>query len=78
LIDIGISRVKYPEPTERMAVRSTVKGEEEKIGSALNQLQKEDPSLQVENSMELKQIILSGQGEEHLNVIATCSNIASN
>ena len=68
-IDIGISRVKYPEPTERMAVRSIEKGEEEKIGSALNQLQKEDPSLQVENSKELKQIILSGQGEEHLNVI---------
>ncbi len=68
-IDIGISRVKYPEPTERMAVRSAEKGEEEKIGSALNQLQKEDPSLRVENSKELKQIILSGQGEEHLNVI---------
>jgi len=68
-IDIGISRVNYPEPTERMAVRSTEKGEEEKIGAALNQLQKEDPSLQVENSKELKQIILSGQGEEHLNVI---------
>jgi len=68
-IDIGISRVKYPEPTERMAVRSTEKGEEEKIGAALNQLQREDPSLQVENSKELKQIILSGQGEEHLNVI---------
>ncbi len=68
-IDIGISRVRYPEPTERMAVRSTEKGEEEKIGSALNQLQKEDPSLRVENSKELKQIILSGQGEEHLNVV---------
>ncbi len=68
-LDIGISRVKYPEPTERMAVRSKEKGEEEKIGSALNQIQREDPSLRVENSKELNQIILSGQGEEHLNVI---------
>ncbi len=68
-IDIGIAKVKYPEPTERMAVRSKEKGDEEKIGAALNQLQREDPSLQVENSMELRQIILSGQGEEHLNVI---------
>ncbi len=68
-IDIGIAKVKYPEPTERMAVRSKEKGEEEKIGSALNQLQREDPSLQVENSKELRQIILSGQGEEHLNVV---------
>lgn len=68
-IETGISRVSYPEPTERMAVRSSVKGDEEKIGSALNQLQKEDPSLQVENSKELRQIILSGQGEEHLNVV---------
>ena len=68
-LDIGISRVNYPEPTERMAVRSQEKGEEEKIGSALNQIQREDPSLRVENSMELNQIILSGQGEEHLNVV---------
>ncbi|MDI6402407.1 GTP-binding protein, partial [Balneolaceae bacterium ANBcel3] len=68
-LDFGIAKVKYPEPTERMAVRSQEKGEEEKIGAALNQIQREDPSLRVENSMELKQIILSGQGEEHLNVI---------
>ncbi len=68
-LDLGISRVEYPEPTERMAVRSKEKGEEEKIGSALNQIQREDPSLRVENSQELKQIILSGQGEEHLNVV---------
>ncbi|MDG5766552.1 elongation factor G [Balneolales bacterium ANBcel1] len=68
-LDIGVSKITYPEPTERMAVRSREKGEEEKIGSALNQIQREDPSLHVENSMELKQIILSGQGEEHLNVV---------
>lgn len=68
-LDLAVSGIQYPEPTERMAVRSTVKGEEEKIGAALNQIQREDPSLRVENSMELRQIILSGQGEEHLNVI---------
>lgn len=68
-LNIGISKITYPEPTERMAVRSKQKGEEEKIGAALNQIQREDPSLQVENSVELRQIILSGQGEEHLNVV---------
>ncbi len=68
-IDIGISKVNYPEPTERMAVRSQMKGEEEKIGTALNQIQREDPALRVENSIELKQVILSGQGEEHLGVV---------
>ncbi|MEX0681365.1 MAG: elongation factor G [Balneolales bacterium] len=68
-LNFGIAEITYPEPTERMAVRSLEKGDEEKVGAALNQLQREDPSLRVENSKELKQIILSGQGEEHLAVI---------
>jgi elongation factor G len=50
-------------------VELTHDGEEDKLGEALNQLQKEDPSLRVEHNAELKQIILHGQGDEHLDVI---------
>lgn len=73
LCDKGMSvrfePIKFPEPTIRMAVKSTKQGDEDKIGQALYQLHKEDPSLYVEQSQELKQIILGGQGEEHLSVI---------
>jgi len=61
--------IKFPEPTIRMAVKSTKQGDEDKLGIALYQLHKEDPSLYIEQSQELKQIIIGGQGEEHLAVI---------
>ncbi|MEX1136617.1 MAG: elongation factor G [Balneolales bacterium] len=64
--DQFIEPVEYPEPTVRAAIRSRDPGNEERMGSALNQVQREDPSLKIEHSQELKQIIISGQGEEHL------------
>jgi elongation factor G len=68
-LNLKFEPIKFPEPTIRMAVKSTRQGDEDKIGQALYQLHKEDPSLYVEQSQELKQIIIGGQGEEHLAVI---------
>ncbi len=65
---LKFEEVTYPEPTIRTAVKSGDSGDEEKIGMALNQLDKEDRALVVEHSVELKQLIISGQGEEHLNM----------
>lgn len=67
--NIRFETIQFPEPTIRMAVKSTKQGDEDKLGLALNQLHKEDPSLYIEQSQELKQIIIGGQGEEHLAVI---------
>lgn len=67
--DVRFDPIRFPEPTIRMAVKSTKQGDEDKIGMALHQLHKEDPSLYVEQSQELKQVIIGGQGEEHLAVI---------
>jgi len=67
--DVEIEHIHFPEPTIRTAIKLKIDGEEDKLGSALHQLQNEDPSLIVEHSKELKQIILHGQGEEHLAVI---------
>ena len=67
--NIKFEPIKFPEPTIRMAVKSLKQGDEDKIGQALYQLHKEDPSLYVEQSQELKQVIIGGQGEEHLAVI---------
>lgn len=67
--ELAIAPMVFPEPTMRVAVRSLKTGEEEKLGTAVHQLHREDPSLSVENSQELRQLILGGQGEEHLAVI---------
>lgn len=61
--------IEFPNPTVRSAVRLSEEGDEEKLGSALHQLQREDPSFSIEHSQELKQTILHAQGEEHLAVI---------
>lgn len=64
--DTIIKRMVYPQPINRVALKINKQGEEEKLSIALHQLEKEDPSLKVEHSQELKQLILYTQGEEHL------------
>ncbi len=67
-LDTILPRIKYPVPKVRVAIQAKNKGEEEKLGTSLNHLHQEDPSLVVEHSSELKQIILYAQGEQHLSV----------
>ncbi len=64
-----IPPIEFPEPNIRTAVQATAKGEEEKVAMALNTLTAEDPSLRVEQSAELKQTLISGQGELHLQIV---------
>lgn len=66
---VDIEPIRFPQPVIRTAIELKREGEEDKLGTALHQLQREDPSLQVEHSQELKQVIIHGQGEEHLAVI---------
>ena len=61
--------INYPDTTMRVALKLKREGDEDKLGTALNQIQREDPSAKVEYSQELQQTILHGLGEEHLNVI---------
>jgi elongation factor G len=62
-------KVEYPEPKFRAAIKTVTEGEEEKLSVALNQYQLEDPTIKVEYSKELKQTIIYGQGEYHLNIL---------
>ncbi|MBN2347899.1 MAG: elongation factor G [Bacteroidales bacterium] len=62
-------KIAFPEPKYRAAIKPISEGDEEKLGEALSRLQFEDPTIIVEYSKELKQIILSGQGEYHLNIL---------
>lgn len=61
--------IQYPNPRFRTAVRAVNKSDEEKMAEVLYRMHEEDPSLLVEYSKELKQMILSGQGEFHLNTM---------
>ncbi len=61
--------IKFPEPKYRTAIKPLSEGDEEKLGEALNRLHQEDPTILIEYSKELKQIIVHGQGEYHLNIL---------
>ncbi len=67
--DIQYNPVLNPTPRIRMAIKPVNEGEEEKLGEALNRMHDIDPSLVIEYSKELKQIIVHGQGEHHLNIL---------
>jgi elongation factor G len=62
-------KIVYPNPKFRTAIKAKSEGDEEKLGEALNRMQQEDPTIVVEYSKELKQTILHGQGEYHLNIL---------
>ena len=67
--DLEFAPVSYPATTMRVALKVLKEGEEDKLANALHQIEKEDPSIKVEQSQELQQTILHGLGEEHLAVI---------
>jgi elongation factor G len=66
--DVTVKPIEYPRPRIRVAVIPKSKQDDEKIGEALSKIHMEDPTLEVEYSRELRQLIVSGQGEMHLNV----------
>jgi elongation factor G len=61
--------ISFPQPKFRTTIKPKNAAEEEKMGEALNRMHMEDPTILVEYSRELKQTILSGQGEQHINII---------
>lgn len=67
--NIEIEPIRFPDPRFRVAVKAVKTGEDEKLGELLNRANFEDPTILVEYSKELKQTILQGQGEHHLNIL---------
>ncbi len=66
--DITINPISFPEPRIRTAVIALSKKDDEKIGEVLHKIHQEDPTLHVAYDKEIKQLIISGQGELHLAV----------
>jgi elongation factor G len=67
---VSLPKVIYPKPCIHASLKSTMKGEEEKVASGLAALHHEDPTFQHHVDGELHQTVLSAQGELHLEVIA--------
>ncbi|GAB4499217.1 MAG: elongation factor G [Saprospiraceae bacterium] len=67
--DIKIERIHFPPPRIRMAVVPPSKSDVEKMANALHSIREEDPTLIVDQNIELKQTIIEGQGELHLEIV---------
>lgn len=59
----------FPASKFRTAIKAKDEKDDEKLGDILAKASAEDPTIKVEYSKELKQIILSGQGEHHINIL---------
>lgn len=66
---IVLERMDFPDPVISVAVEPKTKADQEKMGIALGKLAQEDPSFRVKTDEETGQIIISGMGELHLEII---------
>jgi len=66
---IALERMEFPEPVISVAVEPKTLADQEKMATALERLAKEDPSFRVRTDADSGQIIISGMGELHLDII---------
>jgi elongation factor G len=66
---ITLEKMEFPDPVISVAVEPKTKADQEKLGIALGKLAQEDPSFRVQTDEESGQIIISGMGELHLEII---------
>ncbi len=64
-----LERMEFPEPVIQIAIEPKTKGDQEKMGLALNRLAAEDPSFRVKSDEESGQTIIAGMGELHLDIL---------
>ena len=65
---ISFEHIVFPASKYRCAIKAESQNDETKLGEALTKISAQDPTTVVEYSKELRQTILSGQGEQHINV----------
>lgn len=68
---LSFDPIHFPHPCLTMAIKAEAKGDEVKIASALQRLMEEDPTLAYENNAETHQQLISGLGEQHLDVLVS-------
>ena len=68
---VSLKGIPYAPACYSMAIAPKVKGQEEKVGTGLNRLNEEDPSFSLVNNAETHQLVLSGTGDQQLDVLVS-------
>jgi elongation factor G len=66
---LKLEGVEFPKPMLSIAIEPKSKGDEDKLGGAINKLTEADPTLLIEKNTETKETILTGTGETHLDIV---------
>ena len=65
-----LESIKFPEPVISIAIEPKSRADQDKMGEALRKLSEEDPTFKVKYNEETGQIVISGMGELHLEIIS--------
>ena len=68
---VALKGLPYPKPCYSVAISPKTKGQEDKVAAGLNRLNEEDPSFSLVNNAETKQMVLSGTGDQQLDVLVS-------
>ncbi|MDI9495490.1 MAG: elongation factor G [Bacillota bacterium] len=68
---VAYDKIDFPKPCYFMAIKGVTKDSDEKIGSGLQRLNEEDPTFSIERNIETKELVVGGQGNIQLEVIAS-------
>ncbi len=68
---VVLDGIDYPVPTLSMAVAPKNKGDEDKVAQGILRLAEEDPTIKFTNNVETHQMVISGLGEQHLDVVVS-------
>ena len=66
-----LPRIEFPAPVTTFAVEPKKQGEEDKVAAGLTRFLEEDPTFRMERNAEVKQTLISGMGELHLEIITS-------
>ncbi len=66
---VSLKGLPYAPACYSMAISPKAKGQEDKVAAGLHRLNEEDPSFSVYNNAETKQVVISGAGDQHLDVL---------
>ena len=72
-INVTLSGIEFAAPCYSQAIAPKVKGQEEKIATGLSRLRDEDQTFSIVNNAETHQLVISGAGDQHLDVL--CSKL---
>ena len=67
--EISYEHINFPKSKYRCAVKAKEQKDEEKVGEAMARIAAEDPTYIIEYNKEMKQTVLKGQGEQHINTL---------